>query len=723
MDNPRLQLAESFVLHTRQTLFLTGRAGTGKTTFLRNVLQKTTKKYMIVAPTGVAAINAGGITIHSLFQFPLTAFTPDAQYVDFNLATNRTGLTRHLRYNREKRQLLRELELLVIDEISMVRCDLLDAIDFALRRTREKEIPFGGVQLLVIGDLFQLAPVVPHGIWDILRNHYDNPFFFAALSWKATQPVTIELTKIYRQNEQAFIDILNRMRYGRSLPEDFDRLNQQFQPGFTSRKERYVTLTTHNHKADRINQEEMKKLKSPEQTYTADLVDQFAENAYPADRELLLKEGAQVMFIRNDAEGRYYNGKLAEVTKATSDTLEVTFPDTHHTLPVEKVTWHNKSYELDPDTHDIREKVLGSFSQYPLRLAWAITVHKSQGLTFNRVIVDLGDAFASGQAYVALSRCTALDGLVLKSRMHGGNVLVNEQIIDFHDQAPAETALQQMLQKAKMQYAADSLRELFDFAPVIGAVNEWNDALSERSIPEQEKAMALGKQLLTELNQMQHTAQNFQSQLFFLLEKYVRNPDIEKLQDRCEKAVDYFTEIIYKKIIMPVHDHLEEMAFKTRVKKYLAETRELMQLFWITVERLYQISFMGHALHPEENRYVREHLSTLQAKSAKPKAKKGATYEDTLTLFKEGKSMEEIATIRSLALSTIEAHLSRWISAGEVSVHEVVDQRTLDQVLPVFEANAGTHSLTDIRSKVPGSVSFGVLRMIQAHWQKQHEPQ
>lgn len=723
MDNPRLQLAESFVLHTRQTLFLTGRAGTGKTTFLRNVLQKTTKKYMIVAPTGVAAINAGGITIHSLFQFPLTAFTPDAQYVDFNLATNRTGLTRHLRYNREKRQLLRELELLVIDEISMVRCDLLDAIDFALRRTREKEIPFGGVQLLVIGDLFQLAPVVSHGIWDILRNHYDHPFFFAALSWKATQPVTIELTKIYRQNEQSFIDILNRMRYGRSLPEDFDRLNQQFQPGFTSRKERYVTLTTHNHKADRINQEEMKKLKSPEHVYKADLVDQFAENAYPADHDLLLKEGAQVMFIRNDPEGRYFNGKLAEITKASPELLEVTFPDTHLSLQVDKVTWHNKSYELDPDSHEIREKILGSFSQYPLRLAWAITVHKSQGLTFDRVIVDLGDAFASGQAYVALSRCTSLDGLVLKSRMHGGNVLVNEQIIDFHDHAPAESALQQILQKAKMQYAAEVLQELFDFNSLITAVNEWNDALSERSIPDQDKAMDLGKKLLAELNQMQHTAHNFQSQLFFLLEKYVRNQDIGKLQERCEKAVDYFTEIIYHKLILPVHDHLEDMAFKTRVKKYLAETRELMQLFWITMERLYQISFMGHPLHPEDNKYVREHLSTIQGKSAKPKAKKGATYEDTLTLFKEGKSIEEIATIRSLALSTIEAHLSRWIKSGEVSIHEVVDQNVLDQVLPVFEANADTVSLNDIRAKVPESVSFGVMRMIQAHLHKLHDSQ
>ncbi|MCB0656312.1 MAG: helix-turn-helix domain-containing protein [Saprospiraceae bacterium] len=717
MDNPRLHLAESFVLHTRQNLFLTGRAGTGKTTFLKQVLQKTTKKYMIVAPTGVAAINAGGITIHSLFQFPLTAFTPDAQYVDFNLATNRTGLLRHLRYSRDKKQLLRELQLLVIDEISMVRCDLLDAIDFALRKTRDKELPFGGVQLLVIGDLFQLAPVVPHGIWDVLRIHYESPYFFAAKSWDATQPVTLELTKIYRQNEQTFIDILNRMRYGRSLPGDFDRLNQQFRPGFTPGKDKFVTLTTHNHKADRINQEEMRKLKSPVRTYSADVVDQFSENAYPADQELQLKEGAQVMFIRNDAEGRYYNGKLAEVTRAEHDILEVTFPDSHQSLQVEKVTWHHKNYELDPDNHEIREKVLGSFSQYPLRLAWAITVHKSQGLTFDRVIVDLGDAFATGQAYVALSRCTSLDGLVLKSRLHGGNVLVNDQIIDFHDQAPAEHALQQRLEQARMQYAADTLRELFDFSSLFAAVNEWNEDLSERSIPEQESAIKLGNQLLTAIREMQRTGQNFQSELFFLLEKYTRHPDVEKLKERCGKAVDYFTEFIYQKLILPVNSHLDEMAYKTRVKKYLKDTREILQLLWIYLERLYQIDFLGEPLHPGDNKFVREHLQTIQSKAAKPSSKKGATYEDTLTLFRSGKSLEEIAKIRSLALSTIESHLSRLIRFGEISVYAVLDRKIIDNIFSLLKEHPEINHLTEIKRMAPDALSFGELRMILSGWQ------
>ena len=325
--NPSLDLAEQFVLHTRQSLFLTGRAGTGKTTFLRNILEKTTKNHVVVAPTGVAAINAGGVTVHSIFQLPLTAFVPDSAFVDMNIATNRHGLAKHTRYNKDKRKLLRELELLVIDEISMVRCDMLDAIDFLLRRTRGIDRPFGGVQLLVVGDLFQLAPVVKDRVWEVLQPYYTNPYFYDAHAWKQAAAVTIELTQIYRQNEQEFVDILNRVRNNALIPADLDRLHENFNPDFETKDKPYITLTTHNYKADAINEKKLKGLAGKEFRFKAEIGGEFRENAYPAQETICLKKGAQIMFIRNDTEEhRYYNGKLAEVAEVSKKPYKSQFP-------------------------------------------------------------------------------------------------------------------------------------------------------------------------------------------------------------------------------------------------------------------------------------------------------------------------------------------------------------------------------------------------------------
>ncbi len=716
MDNPRLRLAEEFVLHTKKNLFLTGRAGTGKTTFLRNVLKKTKKNFMIVAPTGVAAINAGGITIHSLFQFPLTAFTPDNLHVDFNQATNRLALSKHLKYNRDKLRLFTELDLLVIDEISMVRSDLLDAIDFALRRVRKNDLPFGNTQLLVIGDLYQLAPVVNDSIWFILSDYYRSPYFFDALSWQKSDPVTIELTRIYRQSNKEFIDILNRMRNGKTSQEDIDRLNQNHNPDFDPGDENYITLTTHNRTANRINQEKLSALKSKAYTYEAEIEGIFNENAYPVEPELRLKEGAQVMFVRNDSEGRYYNGKIAEVVDTSSDELSVRFEDGQR-LVIERVTWPNKRYTLNKETNTITEKEIGSFSQFPLRLAWAITVHKSQGLTFEKMIVDLGNTFASGQAYVALSRCTSLEGLVLMSKIDQANVIVSKQIISYHDQSQEEESLAAVLEEAKFRFASEQLQNLFSFDSLLSQLGAWSEILEEKEIPKSKEAKALLKEIRANVVQMQGIGKKFQVQVKQLVNKYKKDGGGHRLKDRVSKAVIYFTENIFRKVIEPIHNHVEMMAFKSGVRKYLGIVMDVEQMGWNYLEKLYDPSFLGERLIDLQPKYRRDLLKKTATSATSKKRKKGTTYQDTLSLHKAGKTIGEIAEIRSLTIGTIQSHMAKLISEGSVNISDILSHDRIEKLTYYF-LKFEDESLTDIRGKIPFDVDFGELRMAREHVNK-----
>ena len=670
---------------------------------------------MIVAPTGVAAINAGGITIHSLFQFPLTAFTPDNEATDYNLANNRFGLAKHLRYNREKNQIFRELELLVIDEISMVRADLLDAIDYALRRIRKIDQPFGNIQLLVIGDLFQLAPVVNQSVWNILQRYYSSPYFFDSISWKSSQPITIELTIIYRQSHQEFIDILNRMRYGTTTPADIERLNRNYQPNFSPGKEKYITLTTHNQKANRINADKMAELPGKPITYKAEIQDQFNENAYPADAALTLKPGAQVMFIRNDPEGRYYNGKIAEVISATKDDLKIRF-ENGESLYVDQVKWENKKYELKENTNEIESRVLGSFTQYPLRLAWAITVHKSQGLTFEKMVVDLGDSFASGQAYVALSRCTTLDGLVLLSKMDMGNVMVNNQIVNYHDQAPKEEHLSNILETAKLRFAGDELKSVFDFENLTLQTEEWLEFVTEKNIPESLKVEKIIRKIQDLLKSWEKINRSFKSELHFLVTKYPDTKDTSKIQERVEKAVDYYTSNIYNNILLPIHQHRESLAFKSKVKKYLLYVGELRNAVWTQIDKLYNASFLGVNLYQGEKKYHRQMLQKTETSGTVKKAKKGATFSDTLLLFRQGKNSEQIAEIRSLAKGTIESHLAKLIGQGEIAIGELMATERAERLTYYMLKNPET-PMSELKLKIPFEVEYSELRMVREHLQ------
>ncbi|MBX2815802.1 MAG: AAA family ATPase [Saprospiraceae bacterium] len=567
MENYQLDLAREFVLHTRQNIFLTGRAGTGKTTFLQNVLKETDKNYIVVAPTGVAAINAGGVTIHSMFHFPLTAFVPTNDRVDYEVATTRYGLSKHIRYRADKAKLLRQLDLLIIDEISMVRSDLLDAIDYALQRVRRSNLPFGNVQLLVIGDLFQLAPVVKPRVWSALRIYYDSPFFFDALAWKESKPVTIELTKIYRQKNQDFIDILNRMRKGKTIAADIESLNAKYDPAFDAVGKQYITLSTHNRKVDAINEKQMNALNTPVFVFDALIEGQFSEHAYPADFSLRLKKGAQVMFIRNDAEGRYFNGKLAEIIEINEDHIEAQLQD-GEALTVERLEWPNKKYVLNEESGEIEEKEVGKFSQYPLRLAWAITVHKSQGLTFERMAVDLGDTFAPGQAYVALSRCRSLEGMVLLSQMKINSVSVSPQIVRYHQRSGQGTALETMLEKAKLRFATEQLILAFDFSEIELTCTQWLDAIKEKELPEKANVLRLALQVRDYCKEQRRHGRNFQRELRQMLAGD-RNQAMSLLKNRTSKAVDYFTNGLYSNGIMPIQLHIKAFIFKSGVSKYL----------------------------------------------------------------------------------------------------------------------------------------------------------
>ena len=460
-DNPQLQLAQSFIQYTNRNVFLTGKAGTGKTTFLKRLKTLSPKRMIVLAPTGVAAINAGGQTIHSFFQLPFGPFLPGYAQAE--------GGSNKYKFSKRKIDIIRTLDLLVIDEISMVRADLLDAIDDVLRRYRSNQQPFGGLQLLMIGDLHQLAPVVKDDEWDLLRDTYPTMYFFGSNALRQTDYVTIELTQIFRQTSQHFIDILNRVRDSNADAAVLAELDKRYRPNFEpADKDGYITLTTHNYQSNEINQGKLKKLKSKLVRYQATITGNFPEQMYPTEFELELKEGAQVMFVKNDPspEKRFYNGKIGRIVNIEDDVVYVDCGGADDTIEVVPAEWQNASYKIDSQTKEITEVVDGTFTQYPLKLAWAITIHKSQGLTFDRVIIDAAQAFSHGQVYVALSRCRTLEGIVLSSHIGGDCLIGDEQVTRFNRQVEQQVVDQTTLDQSKLRYEHSLIADLFDFGEV-----------------------------------------------------------------------------------------------------------------------------------------------------------------------------------------------------------------------------------------------------------------
>ena len=464
-SNPQLELAYDFLEYTGVNVFLTGKAGTGKTTFLRELKRRSPKRMIVVAPTGVAAINAGGVTIHSFFQLPFGPYVPGST----DTVERGEKLQYTHKFNREKINIIKTIDLLVIDEISMVRADLLDAVDDMLRRYRSKSEPFGGVQLLLIGDLQQLAPVVKEDEWALLKQHYASAFFFHSKALAATRYVAIELKHVYRQQDREFVDLLNRVRENRVDAAVLGMLNRRYVPGFKpSDDEGYITLTTHNHQAQRINDVKMAELSTRAYSFKAEVKDNFPTYSYPTEETLVLKQGAQVMFVKNDSspEKRYYNGKIGKITAINDRSIEVVGKEDGLKIQVTPEEWTNTRYTLDEETREITETVEGTFKQYPLKTAWAITIHKSQGLTFERAIVDANAAFAHGQVYVALSRCKTFEGLVLSSPVTVRSLVSDGAIDEFVREAEQKEPNKEELQQARQSYFRELLLEQFDYETI-----------------------------------------------------------------------------------------------------------------------------------------------------------------------------------------------------------------------------------------------------------------
>ena len=483
-NNPQLQLAYDFVQYTDQNIFLTGKAGTGKTTFLLNLKGNLNKRMIVVAPTGVAAINAHGVTIHSFFQLPFGPHIPvdESHKTASEIRQDAYNQASINKFNRDKINILRSLDLLIIDEISMVRADVLDAIDEVLRRYKNRYKPFGGVQLLMIGDLQQLPPVVRNDDWDILRDYYSTMFFFGSKALQKTSHIPIELKHIYRQSDDAFIALLNRVRDNKIDEETLSALNKRYIPGFANDSDDgYITLTSHVVQAQRINETKLEKLPGKNHSFSASISGEFPEFSFPTENELTLKMGAQVMFIKNDIshEKQFYNGKIGKVVGFEDNNILVQCPDADYPITVEPLEWNNYKYSIDEQTKEIKETSIGTFTQYPLKLAWAITIHKSQGLTFEKAIIDANAAFAHGQVYVALSRCKTLEGIVLNSPISPTSIKTDNTITAFTQEAEQNQPDEVKLETAKHAYQHTLVTELFDFSAIDRRMRTLSNILSE----------------------------------------------------------------------------------------------------------------------------------------------------------------------------------------------------------------------------------------------------
>ena len=539
-SNPQLDLARRFIETTGTHLFLTGRAGTGKTTFLQKLKADSPKRMVVLAPTGIAALQAGGVTIHSFFQLPLSPYIPGTSF-----AQSKSRDSYRYNFRREKINILRSIDLLVIDEISMVRADLLDAVDDVLRRYRRRSKPFGGVQLLMIGDLQQLAPVVKDEEWNLLRPYYDTPYFFSSQALRQTRYCTIELTHVYRQTDTRFLDLLNSVRDERPNPDVIRALNNRYIPHFNpDDSEGYVRLVTHVHQAQLINNDRLEALPGHQETYPADVEGQFPEYAYPTDRQLVLKVGARVMFVKNDPTGNglYYNGMLGQVTELDDERVCVRRQGTDEDIEVDRVEWTNSRYTLNEETKEIEETVEGMFRQYPLKTAWAITIHKSQGLTFDRVIIDAARSFAHGQTYVALSRCRTLEGVVLSSRIDEHAFINDNAVSSFSAAARATEPNTEQLMRLQQAYFTEQLSDLFDFAPLEQALKQYVRLAEEflyKIYPKHtEESSQTLKQFQSEVSEV---ARRFSLQYNRLIagsaDGYATDP---ALQDRIRRGAEYF---------------------------------------------------------------------------------------------------------------------------------------------------------------------------------------
>jgi uncharacterized protein YpbB len=731
-SNQLFELASRFVNQTTRHLFLTGKAGTGKTTFLKYIREHSPKKMAVVAPTGVAAINAGGVTMHSFFQLPFGAFIPENRggWNTSNQINTPNTLFKNLRLSRDKRELMQELELLIIDEVSMLRADMLDEIDIILRYVRKQPLlPFGGVQVLYIGDLFQLPPVVSNDEWEILKEFYKSPFFFDAQIMQQSPPVYLELKKIYRQHEADFINLLNNIRNNIATEEDLLRLHQHYRPGYQSKDDdNYITLTTHNAKADSINQNKLQQLASRVHEFKAEIVGDFNEKSVPADILLLLKPGAQIMFIKNDKGDvrRYYNGKIATISRIENDSIYVQFQGENDELQLEQETWKNIRYRYNKEEDKIEEEELGTFKQYPIRLAWAITIHKSQGLTFEKAIIDAGSSFAPGQVYVALSRLTTLEGLILHSRIQPHSINTDRRVLEFTSSEKEMDSLQVELQQEQKIFIGRSLLQSFEWTKLVETLQYHYESYESLQIADKDQYAAWAKKLVDGALQQQELAYKFIRQLEQLIAA-AEQDNYEFLHQRVKAGADFFIKAL-DETIGSIKNHLDAVRLKIRSRKYVSLLKELLLAPERKKHQLLQAITITEGLMrgvpvsellqgvDEQKKAIQVQEEIVEEKPAK--APKGETKRISLQMFREGNNIATIAQKRELAFSTIESHLASFITSGEVAIAEIVPEDRIAIIMKTIDdLNHGTLAANPIKEKLGSDFSYGEIRAVLQHKQ------
>ena len=739
-----------FINQTQRSIFLTGKAGTGKTTLLREIIQTTHKNCVVVAPTGIAALNAGGVTIHSMFQLPFGGFIPDNSSPHFSESTKfetKATLRRHFKMSGLKKAVIRNMELLIIDEVSMLRPDLLDAMDFMMQTVRKKHHPFGGVQVLYIGDLLQLPPVIRDEEWRTLKNYYKGKFFFNSQVIQQNPPLYIELSKIFRQTDEVFISILNNLRNNQISSEDIQNLNQYVNPNFDLKANKgYITLTTHNAKADAMNAQALEDLEGKMVLYRPSIVGDFPDKIYPVDEELKLKVGAQVMFVKNDLsfEKKYFNGKMGIIKSLSKEEILVHFPEENTTIEVEKYEWENIRYKVDELTKEIEEEVLGTFVHYPIKLAWAITVHKSQGLTFDKAALDVSQVFLPGQAYVALSRLRSLKGMVLLSPLKMNGISNDQDVMDYSLNKASDELLKNALHLETKNFIHNYLINSFDWSEL---AQEWRN--HKFSYSDNAESSAKSKQAnwaakqLEAIDKLLDPSQKFILQLNKLFNK--ETVDLNHVSERFQAAYNYF--------IKPMDDLVFEILWKVeevkRLKKAKAFYDELMVLEELQTKAVLRLmkakllietvavgetiskekltsdvikKYIKHKTEAIQNQFKEVNVTLIEdefdverytKKKKATKEPKKSTVQETYELWLEKNSIKEIAAIRKFTEETILGHLTKLISAKTININDVLPEDKIQELTEAFYGYK-EESISPLKEKYGDKFSWEELRMFKA---------
>lgn len=726
VHNADMNLAWQFIAYTNVSVFLTGKAGTGKTTFLRKLHELTPKRMVVLAPTGVAAINAQGQTIHSFFQLPFGPNLPDMH----------TKESMRYSMSKQKRNLIMSLDLLVIDEISMVRCDLLDAIDREMRKYRDRNKPFGGVQLLLIGDLQQLAPVAKDDEWLMLKPYYSTPYFFGSRALSLTPYVTIELHHIYRQQDSAFIDILAHIRNNTITQNTLNSLNSRYIPGFKpADNEGWIRLTTHNNMASSYNSRKLSELSGTPITFEAIVRDNFPEPSYPTDRQLTIKVGAQVMFVKNDPSGahQYYNGKIGTVQDIMDDTIIVHCSDDHNSIEVPRVTWENTKYVIDEETKEIRESVEGTFTQFPLRLAWAITVHKSQGLTFEHAVVDINQSFAHGQVYVALSRCRTLEGLVLANPINQHGIITDSSVNAYIERELHEAQNSAAkLPSLRHDYYVSLLDELFSFDALLYDFSALTRVVDEHLYSTYPSYLTSLKDaqdaIKTDIVAVAHKFQLQYKQVAAPSQHLQHNTT---LQERLQAGATYFS----GKLLAILDNVLEQKAINITAKQVSTRYNNALDTFMLKLNiKLTTLATVEHEgfdissyLSSKAKAAIEDFKPQVKKKGSrketpvepqKSKRQKGDSERESLRLYNEGKSIKEIAKLRDIQTQTVESHLATFIANGTLDIQDFVSTQHRRIIQGLVRAQNHSYTLSDLKNQLPNDYTYFEIKAVLAYIQR-----